>query len=79
VSIKFWIDILLNLSDLLPIKDAEEKDIINILSQPIWLNCNIKRNGKFFIIEKYCYNGVFFINDIVSGRKTVFVTSGISK
>jgi hypothetical protein len=34
-----------------------------------WLNLNIKRNGKFFIIEKYCYNGVFFINDIVSEDK----------
>jgi hypothetical protein len=27
-----------------------------ILSQPIWLNFNIKRNGNFFIIEKYCYD-----------------------
>jgi hypothetical protein len=36
------------------------------LSQPIWLNFNIIRNGNFFIIDKYCYNGVFFINDIVS-------------
>ena len=34
----FWRDILLNLSELLPIKDEEEKDIINTLSQPIWLN-----------------------------------------
>jgi hypothetical protein len=56
----FWRDILLNLSELLPIKDEEEKDIINTLSQPIWLNLNIKRNGNFFIIVKYCYNGVFF-------------------
>jgi hypothetical protein len=23
----------------------------------------------FFIIEKYCYNGVFFINDIISEDK----------
>ena len=33
----FFIDILLNLSELLAIKDEHEKDIINILSQPIWL------------------------------------------
>ena len=65
----FWRDILLNLSELLTIKDEEEKDIINILSQPIWLNFNIKRNGNIFIIEKYCYNGVFFINDIISEDK----------
>ena len=65
----FWRDILLNLSELLTIKDEEEKDIINILSQPIWLNFNIKRNGNVFIIEKYCYNGVFFINDIISEDK----------
>ena len=44
----FWRDILLNLSELLPPKDEEEKNIINILSQPIWLNFNIKRNGIFF-------------------------------
>ena len=29
----------------------------------------IKRNGIFFIIEAYCYNGVFFINDIISEDK----------
>ena len=65
----FWRDILLNLSELLPPKDEEENNIINFLSQPIWLNFNIKRNGKFFIIDKYCYNGVFFINDIISEDK----------
>ena len=57
----FWRDILLNLSERLPIKDEEEKDIINTLSQPIWLNLNIKRNGNLFIIVKYCYNGVVFL------------------
>jgi hypothetical protein len=35
----FWRDILLNLSELLTIKDEEEKDIINILSQqPLFLS-----------------------------------------
>ena len=51
ISIKlnpFWRDILLNLSELLPPKDEEENNIINILSQPIWLNFNIKRNVFFF-------------------------------
>jgi hypothetical protein len=57
------------LSELLAIKDEQEKDIINTLSQSIWLHFNIKRNGNFFIIEKYCYNGVFFINDIISKDK----------
>ena len=41
------------------------------MSQPIWLNFNIKRNCKVFIIEKYCYNGVFVINDIVSEGKQI--------
>jgi hypothetical protein len=59
-------DIVLNLSDFLPIKDEEENNIINIMSQPIKLNFNIKRNKTFFIIEKYCYNSVFFISNIVS-------------
>ena len=27
-----------------------------ILSQPIWLNFNIKRNGNLFIIEKCCFD-----------------------
>jgi hypothetical protein len=46
----FWRDILLNLSELLPPKDEEENNIINILSQPIWLNFNIKRNGIIFLL-----------------------------
>ena len=53
----------------MPIKDEEENIVLTSLNQPIWLNLNIKRNGNFFIIEKYCYNGVFFINDIVSEDK----------
>ena len=63
-------NIVLNLSDFLPIKDEEENNIINIMSQPIKLNFNIKRNKTFFIIEKYCYNSVFFISNIVSEDKT---------
>ena len=43
----FWRDIPLNLSELLPPNDEEENNVINILSQPIWLNFNIKRNGNF--------------------------------
>ena len=39
------------------------------MSQPIWLNFNIKRNGNVYIIDKYCYNGVFFINAIISEDK----------
>ena len=62
-------NIVLNLSDFLPIKDEEENNIINIMSQPIKLNFNIKRNKTFFIIEKYCYNSVFFISNIVSEDK----------
>ena len=41
-----WRDILLNLSE-----DDEENDIINIWSQPIWLNYNTNRNCSVFIIE----------------------------
>ena len=62
----FCRDILLNLSEMLSPKYEEENSIINILCQPIWLNFNIKRNGNSFINDKYCYNGVFFINDIIS-------------
>ena len=40
----FWRDILLNLSELLPPKDEEENDIINILSQPIWFCSSIVIN-----------------------------------
>jgi hypothetical protein len=65
----FWRDILLNWSELLPPKDERKNNIINILSQLIWLNFNIKRNGIFFIIGKYCYNDIFFINDIMSEDK----------
>lgn len=39
----------------------------------------MKRNGFFIIIEKYCNNGVFFINDIISEDKQFFDISGISK
>ena len=41
-----WRDILLNLSE-----NDEENNSINIWSQPIWFNYNIKRNGNGFIIE----------------------------
>ena len=44
----FWRDVLLNLSELLTINDEQEKDIINILSQFIWLHVKIKRNGIFY-------------------------------
>ena len=44
----FWRDFLLNLSEMLAIKDEEEKYIINIMSQPIWFRFNIKRNDNFF-------------------------------
>ena len=47
---QFWRDIPLNLSELLSIKDEVENDIINILSQPSWLNFNIKRNSNFLLI-----------------------------
>ena len=40
--IPFLRDILLNLSELLPPKDEEENNIINILNQPICLNINTK-------------------------------------
>ena len=45
-------DVDLNLSDFLPIKDEEENNIINIMSQPIKLNFNIKRNKIFFYFGK---------------------------
>ena len=38
--------ILLNLSELLPPKNEEENNIINILNQTICLNVNTKRNGN---------------------------------
>jgi hypothetical protein len=66
----FWRDVLLNLSELLPPKEEEEKDIINILSQPIWLNFNIKRNGNFFLLLTNIVIMVSsFINNIVSEDK----------
>jgi hypothetical protein len=50
--IPFLRDILLNLSELLPPKDEEENNIINILNQPSCLNVNTKRNGNCFVIEQ---------------------------
>jgi hypothetical protein len=67
--IPFLRDILLSLSELLPPKDEEENNIINILNQPICLNINTKRNGNCLLLNKYCYNGVFFIDEIVSEDK----------
>ena len=75
----FWRDVLLNLSERLPIKDEQEKYIINILSQPFWFNFNIKRNGIFFIIEKYYYNGVFLLMILFLKINSFFVISGISR
>jgi hypothetical protein len=44
-------DILLNLSELLPIKEEEETTFINILSQIIELNFNAKRNIFFLLLK----------------------------
>ena len=44
-------DIAHNLSDFLPIKDEEENNIINIMSQPIKLDFNIKRNKKNSLLK----------------------------
>ena len=49
-------DIVLNLSDFLPIKDEEENNIINIMSHnPLSLILILKEIRLFFIIEKYFY------------------------
>jgi hypothetical protein len=48
----FWRDFLLNLSEMLAIKDEEEKYIINITSQPIWFRFSIKRNDKKKLLLK---------------------------
>ena len=48
----FWRDFLLNLSEMLAIKDEEEKYIINIMSQPIWFRFSIKRNDKKKLLLK---------------------------
>ena len=37
---------------MLAIKDEEEKYIINIMSQPIWLRFSIKRNDKKKLLLK---------------------------
>jgi hypothetical protein len=70
----FWRDILLNLSELLTIKDEQEKDIINILSQPIWLNFNIKRNGNFFLLLKNIVIMVSFLLMILSLKIKQFLS-----
>jgi hypothetical protein len=61
-------DIALNLSDFLPIKDEEENNIINIMSQPIKLNFNIKRN-IFFSLLKNIVIIVSFLLVILSLKK----------
>jgi hypothetical protein len=48
----FWRNFPLNLSEMLAIKDEEEKYIINIMSQPIWFKFNIKRNDKKKLLLK---------------------------
>ena len=40
--------------------------IINILSQPIWLNFNVKRNGIFFLLFTYIVIMVSFLLMILS-------------
>jgi hypothetical protein len=61
-------DIALNLSDFLPIKDEEENNIINIMSQPIKLNFDIKRN-IFFSLLKNIVIIVSFLLVILSLKK----------
>ena len=67
----FWRDILLNLSELAIVGNAMNENnttIEQVLSQPIWMNSNIKINGSSFIKPRYISKDVFFINDLFSGK-----------
>jgi hypothetical protein len=72
----FWRDILLNLSEMLSKKDEEENNIINILSQPIWLNFNIKRNGIIFLLLTNIGIMVSFKTFLAPYRKIQYVAIG---
>jgi hypothetical protein len=60
---------LLNLSELLQPKDKRKTILLTSWVNPFGLILILKEIIFFFIMEKYCYNGVFFINDIVAEDK----------
>ena len=39
-----------------------------VMSQCIWLNNNIKRNGRKFILSHWIQKGVYFINDLLTNE-----------
>ena len=65
----FWKDILLNLSELLPIKDEEENNIRSICVNSFGLILILKEMVFFLLLENIVIMVSFFINDIVSDDK----------
>jgi hypothetical protein len=61
--------ILHNLSELLQPKDKRKTILLTSWVNPFGLILILKEIIIFFIMDKYCYNGVFFINDIVAENK----------
>ena len=57
--------ILHNLSELLQPKDKRKTILLTSWVNPFGLILILKEIIFFFIMDKYCYNGFFFINDIV--------------
>ena len=66
----FWHDILVNFSKLKNKLKVENNT--DILYQSIWLNPNIKMDGKMILKGRYIENCIFFINDLVSDNNTLF-------
>ena len=66
----FWHDILVILLKLKNKLKVENNT--DILAQSIWLNPNIKMDGKMILKGRYIENCIFFINDLMSDNNTLF-------
>ena len=68
----FWQDVITSwaaLSENQPTAPIHPEDI---LSQPLFLNDNIKIDGKMVYLKKWIKNGVFFSNDLVDENGNLY-------
>ncbi len=68
ISNEFWKDVLKTWGKYLAIKGSNVKNSQDILSQPIWNNCNIKIQGRPFSYRKYINKGIKLIDDLLDSN-----------
>lgn len=51
--------------------DSEPQTSEDILSQSIWFNSKIQVNNRYVFLQRWCNNGVFYINDLLNSNDAI--------